>query len=328
MSASIETSEGMAQPYAPAPRAEHSDPTAFAADLEKSCFLSVQLDNVNEGTQWTATSNHSRRIVVGQANPYEALRLALEDAAPSEQRPCGSRNHCGRFPFCACAGPDPLPERDHDKPAEQQGLFRKFDVRRTDGSDATPMGKHYGCEYFVLDVNHDKNAPAALAAYADAVEATHAELARDMRERYELPHASQGARERDAFALYLKECDDCCIQSDAAGAFAYAWRAAPGSKPELDQINIVREVLGEVDRATAKFPTWPTDPLHAIAILGEEFGELTKAMLQFTYEPHKTNRGEIRAEAVQTAAMALRLAMSLYQYDYAPSAQHSQGGEA
>lgn len=85
------------------------------------------------------------------------------------------------------------------------------------------------------------------------------------------------------------------------------------------------EVMAELQRATAKFPTWPTDPLHALAVLGEEFGELTKAMLQFTYEPHKrVTRMDIRSEAIQTAAMALRLAMSLPQYDYAPGRQHKQ----
>jgi len=68
-------------------------------------------------------------------------------------------------------------------------------------------------------------------------------------------------------------------------------------------MKIVKEILKEVERATKKFPTWPTDPLHAVAVLGEEFGELTKAVLQFTYEPHKTTLDEIRVEAVQTAAM-------------------------
>jgi len=87
---------------------------------------------------------------------------------------------------------------------------------------------------------------------------------------------------------------------------------------------VLDEVLAELQRATEKFPTWPTDPLHALAVLGEEFGELTKAMLQFIYEPHKTTRLEIRKEAIQTAAMALRLVRSLSVYDYAPSAQHSQ----
>ncbi|MEJ1438485.1 MAG: hypothetical protein RPU61_14450 [Candidatus Sedimenticola sp. (ex Thyasira tokunagai)] len=85
-----------------------------------------------------------------------------------------------------------------------------------------------------------------------------------------------------------------------------------------------KEVMEELDRATTKFPTWPTDPLHALAVLGEEYGELNKAMLQLTYEPHKTNAADVREEAIQTAAMALRLAMSLDQYEYKPGVQHSQ----
>ena len=34
-------------------------------------------------------------------------------------------------------------------------------------------------------------------------------------------------------------------------------------------------ICAEVDRATEKFPLWPDDPLHALAVLGEEYGELT-----------------------------------------------------
>lgn len=84
------------------------------------------------------------------------------------------------------------------------------------------------------------------------------------------------------------------------------------------------EIFAEVKRATEKFPTWPTDPLHALAVLGEEYGELTKAMLQNVYEPHKTSHDEIRKEAIQTAAMAIRLAMSLDVYQYAALPQHEQ----
>lgn len=87
---------------------------------------------------------------------------------------------------------------------------------------------------------------------------------------------------------------------------------------------IVDEILNEVERATGKFPTWPTDPLHALAVLGEEFGELTKAVVQQTYEPHKNESGEVRKEAIQTAAMALRFAMSLDRYDHAACHQHKQ----
>jgi hypothetical protein len=93
---------------------------------------------------------------------------------------------------------------------------------------------------------------------------------------------------------------------------------------EVRQSPVVAAVLDEVRRATEKFPTWPTDPLHAVAVLGEEFGELTKAALQLTYEPHKTTADEVRTEAIQTAAMALRFAMSLGVYLYQPGAQHAQ----
>lgn len=79
-----------------------------------------------------------------------------------------------------------LPPRDPSKPDTEQGLFQKFIVTRTDGSSG-PGGKHEGCEYFVLDTDHDPHAPAALAAYATEVERTHPQLAADMRLRYRLP---------------------------------------------------------------------------------------------------------------------------------------------
>ena len=83
-------------------------------------------------------------------------------------------------------------------------------------------------------------------------------------------------------------------------------------------------VMDEVSRATRKFPTWPDDPLHAVAVLGEEFGELTKAVLQTIYEPHKVQEGELRTEAIQTAAMALRFLASLDRYEFAPCPHHVQ----
>jgi NTP pyrophosphatase (non-canonical NTP hydrolase) len=93
-------------------------------------------------------------------------------------------------------------------------------------------------------------------------------------------------------------------------------------------MNITTEVLAELERAMRKFPTWPTDPLHALAVLGEEFGELTKDVLQLTYEPHKTNTDNVRKEAIQTAAMALRFAASLDRYSYLPGDQHAQEASA
>ena len=90
-------------------------------------------------------------------------------------------------------------------------------------------------------------------------------------------------------------------------------------------VDLVRD---EVQRATKKFPSWPTDPIHALAVVGEEFGELTKAVVQQTYEPHKNAPDELRKEAIQCAAMAIRFVMSLDAYEVHRSEQHSQAGEA
>jgi hypothetical protein len=84
----------------------------------------------------------------------------------------------------------------------------------------------------------------------------------------------------------------------------------------LEAVN--REVL----RATEKFPSWPTDPLHALAVVGEEFGELTQAVVEHTYEPEKSSLDDVRKEAIQLAAMAVRFIMSLEHYEYRPGARH------
>lgn len=104
---------------------------------------------------------------------------------------------------------------------------------------------------------------------------------------------------------------------------------APSTDAEwiaLSAVAAAVQACDEVERATAKFPTWPTDPLHALAVLGEEFGELTKAVLQHTYEPHKANLDDVRTEALQTAAMAIRFLMSFDRYAYRHCEQHRQGG--
>ena len=92
----------------------------------------------------------------------------------------------------------------------------------------------------------------------------------------------------------------------------------------VESMGLLSAVLDEVARATEKFPTWPTDPLHALAVLGEEFGELTKDVLQMSYEPWKTCHANIEEEALQTAAMALRFYASLKTYKYRPGEQHRQ----
>ena len=86
-------------------------------------------------------------------------------------------------------------------------------------------------------------------------------------------------------------------------------------------------VAVEVERATVKFPTWPTDPIHALGVIAEEKGELDKAVLQQVYEPHKNQPDDVRKEAIQCAAMALRFLMSLDEYVYTPGPQHAQSSK-
>lgn len=64
----------------------------------------------------------------------------------------------------------------------KQGLYRKFQVKRTDLSHRKG-GKHHDCEYFVLDLTHDKFAAVALRAYAGACLREYPLLARDISEK-------------------------------------------------------------------------------------------------------------------------------------------------
>lgn len=65
------------------------------------------------------------------------------------------------------------------------GLYKKFSVFRNDGS-SLPGQKHHGCDYFVLDLTHDKFAALAPAAYADACENDYPLLASDLRKKIEV----------------------------------------------------------------------------------------------------------------------------------------------
>lgn len=61
-----------------------------------------------------------------------------------------------------------------------RGLYEKFHVERTDGKSDTGE-KHDGCEYYVLDLDHDPHAAPALEAYATSCEKEYPALAADLR---------------------------------------------------------------------------------------------------------------------------------------------------
>lgn len=88
--------------------------------------------------------------------------------------------------------------------------------------------------------------------------------------------------------------------------------------------SIFEEVQQELQRAIQKFPLWPTDPLHAFAVVGEECGEAQREALQLVYEPHKSTPESLKQEVLQLAAMCFRFLLSTQRYDYKPCAQHAQ----
>ena len=77
-----------------------------------------------------------------------------------------------------------------------------------------------------------------------------------------------------------------------------------------------------------KFPSWPSDPIHAAAVVAEECGELQKAVNEAVYEPFKGSRANIGKEAVQTAAMCLRFLASMESYEWYHTKQHAQAALA
>lgn len=64
-------------------------------------------------------------------------------------------------------------------------------------------------------------------------------------------------------------------------------------------------IMAELERAEKIHPAWPTDLVKASAILAEEAGETLRAAN--TFDEIRSGKKEIITEAVQTAAMAIRL---------------------
>ena len=146
--------------------------------------------------------------------------------------------------------PEAFPERDQSKPAEQQGVFRKFDVRRVDGSDA-PGGKHHGCRYFVLDMDHDQHAASALAAYAASCAVTHAALSAELAAEFGKPDSGRDAalwtcrKMNDLGSIYdskgelvantYYQCANGITEAHNAAIRALAAHPAPSSDAALDE---------------------------------------------------------------------------------------------
>lgn len=71
----------------------------------------------------------------------------------------------------------------------------------------------------------------------------------------------------------------------------------------------VNPILDELKRAEKKHPDYPKDMFRQVAIMNEEAGEVTKAVLHYHYENGSVEN--IREELIQTAAMCLRMLKNL-----------------
>lgn len=88
---------------------------------------------------------------------------------------------------------------------------------------------------------------------------------------------------------------------------------------------LLAEIKAEVLKAQEKFPQWPTDILHATAVVSEESGEMVKEALQAVYEPERSTISDVRKEAVQTGAMAVRWLLNYGNYELVQAHQMTDG---
>ncbi len=74
---------------------------------------------------------------------------------------------------------------------------------------------------------------------------------------------------------------------------------------ELDRLRKYTPIEAELNRAKKLHPNYPDDDFIRVAIINEEAGEITKAVLHFYYE--NGTAADIRKELIQTAAMCMRM---------------------
>ena len=74
---------------------------------------------------------------------------------------------------------------------------------------------------------------------------------------------------------------------------------------EFERLQKWAEIDSELKRAKTKHPDYPTDLFRQLAIMQEESGEVTKAVLHYHYESGSID--DVKKELIQTAAMCMRM---------------------
>ncbi len=77
----------------------------------------------------------------------------------------------------------------------------------------------------------------------------------------------------------------------------------------MTRIDAITAILEELVKAEEKHPTWPTDTIHAVAVVGEESGEALQAALNEHY--HDGTVDDIKRELCHTGATVIRALMNL-----------------
>jgi len=72
---------------------------------------------------------------------------------------------------------------------------------------------------------------------------------------------------------------------------------------------VIEMIFKELRRAEEKHPGWPSDIVHASAILAEEVGEVVKDALDVHYQGISSDN--LKIEVAQVGAMAIRMLMNL-----------------
>jgi hypothetical protein len=75
--------------------------------------------------------------------------------------------------------------------------------------------------------------------------------------------------------------------------------------------DVLRQVLEELTAAEENYPLYPTDVIHAAAIVSEEAGELVRAANNVYYDDTPEHRQNLLTEAIQTTAMGLRFLLEI-----------------
>lgn len=78
---------------------------------------------------------------------------------------------------------------------------------------------------------------------------------------------------------------------------------------DLERLGKYEQIERELEKAERQHPAWPPNIFEQVAIMNEEAGEVTKAVLHYKREGGSLR--DIKKELIQTAAMCMRMLQNL-----------------